>query len=160
MTARIDEGGLHVHAAGIDDGEHVLLFPGVTGAGKATIARLWRAHSHGKVLSERHNLIRLRDGEPFLYGTTERNGREPSSPGAPLKAVFFLQQSTLNQTIPVSPDAAALELVARTLPDGADLDDAAEALATAERVTARVRCYRLLFRADSGAIDAVKEALD
>jgi hypothetical protein len=159
MTARIDGGGLHVHAAGIDDGEHALLFPGATGAGKATIARLWRAHSRGKVLSERHNLIRLRDGEPFLCGATERNGCEPSKPGARLEAVFFLQQSTLNQTVPVSPDAAALELVARTLPDGADLDDAAGALATAERVTARVRCYRLLFRADAGAIDAVKEAL-
>jgi hypothetical protein len=146
MTARIDGGGLHVHAAGIDDGEHALLFPGATGAGKATIARLWRAHSRGKVLSERHNLIRLRDGEPFLCGATERNGCEPSKPGARLEAVFFLQQSTLNQTVPVSPDAAALELVARTLPE-------------AERVTARVRCYRLLFRADAGAIDAVKEAL-
>ena len=159
MTTRIDGGGLHVHAAGIDDGEHVLLFPGVTGAGKATIARLWRAHSQGKVLSERHNLIRLRDGEPFLYGATESNAGEPSAPGAPLKAVFFLQQSTLNQTVPVSPDAAAVELAARTLSDDVDHGDTAEALATAERVTARVRCYRLLFRADAGAIDAVKEAL-
>lgn len=159
MATPIEGGGLHVHAAGIDDGEHVLLFPGVTGAGKATIARLWRAHSRGKVLSEQRNLIRIRGGEPFLYESAERNGTGSSSPGAPLAAVFFLQQSTLNQTVPVSPDAAALELVARTLPEDADLDDAADALATAERVTARVRCYRLLFRADSGAIDAVKEAL-
>ena len=159
MTTRIDGGGLHVHAAGIDDGEHVLLFPGVTGAGKSTIARLWRAHSRGEVLSERHNLIRLCDGEPFLYAAAERNGSEPSSARAPLAAVFFLQQSTLNQTVPVSPDAAAVELLARTLPDDADPTDTAEALATAERVTARVRCYRLLFRADAGAIDAVKEAL-
>ena len=58
----------------------------------------------------------FRDGEPFLYGATERDGSERSSPGARLKAVFFLQQSTLNQTVPVSPDAAALELVARILP--------------------------------------------
>lgn len=149
---------LQVMAAGIDDGGHTVLFAGVDGAGKTTIARLWRAYSDVRVLSDDQAFIHLHKGTPFVSEEPARSHDDPISEcGAPLAAVFFLQQSTHNCAVRVGAEAAAAELAERLL--GEESSDTADVIAAAERVTSRVPCFRLWFRDDAAALAAVREAL-
>lgn len=157
MTTR-NGGELQVRAAGIDDGEHTVLFAGIDGAGKTTMARLWKAHSDARVLSDDQNLIHLFEGRPFVCAQPASLHDDPLTVcGAPLAALFFLQQSTRNCVVPVSAEAAAAELADRVLDEESDDDD--DVMAAAERVTSRVPCFRLWFRDDAAALAAVREAL-
>src|SRR5438445_2475272 len=62
--------GVEVHGCGVVDAEtggH--LFLGHSGAGKSTTARLWKSSRNPEILSDDRIILRLHDGEPWIYGT-------------------------------------------------------------------------------------------
>lgn len=153
-------GGLHVHAAGIDDRGSGLLFPGVSGAGKSTISKLWLQQPGVRVLSDDRNVLRIQRGVVRIHGTPWHGEAELSCAGTvPLKAICFLEQATENRVLPLSVADASAELIARSFPAYWDAAGLARALETAARITAEVACYRLRFRPDAGAVDAVREEI-
>ena len=152
-------GGLHVHAAGIDDGGHGLLFPGISGAGKSTTSRLWREQPGVRVLSDDRTIIRFHEGIPYLYGTPWHGEAELSTPGrARLAGVFFLRKAVENRLTQLGPAEAAAELVARSFPAYWDREGVASALDAATRVTAAVPSFCLHFLPGVDAVDTVREA--
>lgn len=61
--------GVLLHACGVKDGKRGLLFAGIGGAGKSTIARLWQGREGVSVLGDDHIIVRKRGGQFWLYGT-------------------------------------------------------------------------------------------
>ena len=88
--------GAMIHASCVLVEARTFLFVGMSGAGKTTIARLWRSHG-ATILNDERNLIRP-VGDHILAGASPWHGEEnrvhPAT--APLAAIFYLKQSTEN----------------------------------------------------------------
>ena len=105
-------GGFLVHAASIVRGGRAYLFPGESGAGKTTIARL---SADAGVLSDEISAVR-RVGSAFhcfatpFWGDLGRSREENAS--APLEAVLFPVHADEVKLVPITPAHAATRLLA------------------------------------------------
>ena len=89
-------GGGVVHASCVVADGKAMLFVGPSGAGKTTIARLWR-DAGATILNDERNIVRTADPSPFA-GSSPWHGEENqvSAVCAPLAAVFYLHKSEQN----------------------------------------------------------------
>jgi hypothetical protein len=153
-------GQIEVHGCAVEYEKRVLLFCGVSGAGKTTTADLWRRHRRGaRILSDDRVVLKLQAGRPWAYGTPwHGSGRFALPDGRPLAAVFFLEHAAATEPRPLTPASAAAVLFARSFPPPWDRDALARVLATCERVVRRVPCFRFGFRPDRSAVEAAAAA--
>jgi hypothetical protein len=154
-------GGVEVHACGIAVAGRALLFCGVSGAGKTTMARLWRRRRPpADVLSDDRMVIRERGGRPWAFGTPwHGSGRYASPRGLPLGAVFFLARGRRTTIEPMGAAAGAAELFARSFPPPWERAAVERVLALCARAAQAVPCARLRVRPDGSAPAAVLAAL-
>jgi hypothetical protein len=154
-------GAFEVHACGLVVDGGAVLFPGKSGAGKSTTARLWRRHRPGTlILSDDRIVVRPRRGGFQADGTPwHGEGRFAAPAGRALRAVFFLRQSRGTRLARLCPPEAAGRLFTRTFPPAWDAEAVARVLETCARVATEVPCYELAFRPDAGAIEAVTAVL-
>lgn len=152
--------GFVVHAAGFDYRGHGVAFPGVSGAGKTTIARLIGSRPDWTGLSDDRVAVRV-DGEaPALYGTPwPGEGRVAVNGVAPMRGLLFLEKGPEN----VVRAAGAAEGLSRLLQvvsipwfDRAILP---RALAACEEAVLRVPAAVLAFRPDDGAAETAEQAV-
>lgn len=153
-------GGMEVHACGVEWQGRALLFCGASGAGKTTMARLWRRRRPpADVLSDDRIVIRERDGVPWAFGTPwHGSGRFASPRGLPLAGVVFLTRGARPVVTEMGPAEATAALFARAFPPPWEATGIARVLGSCARVVARVRCARLRFRPDASAVAAVVDA--
>ena len=149
--------GVEVHACGVIDQDGAgYLFPGQSGAGKSTIARLWR-DQHATVLSDDRLILRLRDGRVWMYGTPWHGEDEFAAPAsAPLSFIFFLAQGMPHQSRKMSGASAAARLFACSFPpfyDAAGLDFT---LALLGDIMERVPASELTFVPDPTVVSFVR----
>ena len=125
------------------------------------MARLWRRHRKGAlVLSDDRTVVRWRDGRPWIYGTPwHGSGRYASPRGAPLRAIFFLRQSSRTRVKILTAPRAGAELFARCFPPIWEAEGVGTVLQTCARLLGAVPAYELGSRADGSAVRAVDEAL-
>jgi hypothetical protein len=107
-------GGFLLHAASAIRGGHAFVFAGVSGAGKTTISRL--APSDATLLTDEISYVRYQDGRFEACGTPFAGelARVGENSSAPVKALFFLEQSPENRIEPVNP-ADAVRLLLRNV---------------------------------------------
>jgi len=150
-------GGLVVHASAVLMRGRVVLFCGQSGAGKTTTARLWRRHRRGAiVLSDDRVVLRLRRGRLWAFGTPWHGEAAYASPeAAPVAAVLFIEHAPETRLLPLPLALAAARLLARSFPPPWDGDTLARALATCDAASAAAPAYRLGFRPDRSAVEAV-----
>lgn len=93
--------GLMMHASSILVDGRVLVFAGMSGAGKTTLARLWRSHG-ATLLNDERTLIHKRAGS-IRAGASPWHGEENqvSSETGPLAGIFFLKQASVNRLNPL-----------------------------------------------------------
>ncbi len=119
LSRRLCDGtGCEVHACGVvtDDGRG-FLFPGQSGAGKSTIARLFEQDSRFTVLSDERLVIRRSPDGMRMYGTPWHGDGGMALPdNAPLTHIFFLVHAGDNQVGRLSPGTAAARLFACGFP--------------------------------------------
>jgi len=102
--------GLITHSTGIKDRGKGLLFTGRSGAGKTTIAGIWRKNSDANILNDDRIIIRDTPEGFVLYraiwhgaGNTYANR---SAVCAPFKKIFVIYQSQINEARLLSPKEA------------------------------------------------------
>lgn len=156
------EGALEVHACGLVLEGGTLLFCGQSGAGKSTMARLWRRHRPGvRILSDDRIVLRGRRGRTWAYGTPwHGEGGFASPAGRPLRAVFFLRHARHNRIETLAPAQAAARLFARSFPPPWDPAAVGRVLGTCARVAESVPCFSLGFRPDRTAVEAVVSVVE
>jgi hypothetical protein len=160
MNHLATRGGVIVHAAGAVLEGRALVFPGVSGAGKSTISRVFMEAGLGdSLLSDDRVIIRsLSDGgrEPeqlTVWGTPwPGDARVARNACAPLAAMLFLVKSEENELLPLSSNAALRRLMPMVTCPWYDAQRFPGALETCGWIAQGVPCYDLRFRPDTGLV--------
>jgi len=149
--------GVLLHASAVRDGERGLLFSGVSGAGKSTMASLWEGRPGVKVLSDDRVIVREREGRMWAYGTPwHGSGRIASPEGMPLDAIFVLRHASENRAVGLDPLDAASRLLVRSFPTFWDAEGMAFTLRFLADLCRAVPCHDLGFVPDGQVVDFVR----
>jgi len=101
----IDQGRCVFHAAGVVHIGFAHLFVGASGAGKSTVATLSNALGY-TIIHDDH--VAMYPDQAGNYLVTDIS---PSTPGVPLKSIFFLIQDTTDRLTPLSAPATTRGLL-------------------------------------------------
>ncbi len=109
----IQNGGFLIHSSSVSVGQKGILFIGVSGSGKTTIAHLNREN---KILSDEISAVVKEGGKYYLYGNTffsdlEEIGHDCS---AELKQIYFLNKAPYDDIKPIV-KADALKMILRNV---------------------------------------------
>ena len=152
-------GGAMIHSSSVLDEGKAMLFVGMSGAGKTTIARLWRSHG-ATVLNDERNLVRVRH-EAVWVGASPWHGEEnqvdPAS--APLAAIFFLKQSAANVLRPLTETESVGRLLQATFVPVFIPDGPSKTVDASLAILERVPSYELSFSPDLRAMDLCRSAV-
>jgi hypothetical protein len=154
--------GVEVHGCGLIDletGGH--LFLGHSGAGKSTTSRLWKSMRDAEILSDDRVILRLHEGELWMYGTPW-HGEEAfvSADRAPVNKIFVLQHGQRNCFAKIPHVRAVAELFVRSFPPFHSSAGLANTVDFLDRALANTPCYEFEFTPDARAIDAVLQFHD
>lgn len=148
--------GVEVHGCGLIDGQtggH--LFLGHSGAGKSTTARFWQSYRSPEILSDDRIILRLHDGELWMYGTPWHGEAALASPGkARLNRIFILQHGSGNKIVALPKARAAGELFARSFPPFHSAVGLERTIEFLNRVVETVPCYQFCFVPEISAVQA------
>ncbi|SRR6266496_2514878 len=154
--------GVEVHGCGLIDAEsggH--LFLGHSGAGKSTTTRIWKSSRDPEVLSDDRIILRLHDGELWMYGTPWHGEAELASPGkTKLSRVFVLQHGPRNEIRALTKSQAVGEVFARSFPPFHSATGLERTLDFINRALDVVPCYEFQFVPGEGAVKAVLDFHD
>lgn len=149
--------GVEVHGCGVVDAEsggH--LFLGHSGAGKSTTAKVWDYFRGAEILSDDRIILRIHDGELWMYGTPWHGESVFATPQqSRIDRIFVIDHGKRNQMSVIPSARAAGELFARSFPpfhSSAGLDNT---MAFLSRVVGLVPCYDFRFVPDFSAIENV-----
>jgi hypothetical protein len=161
MIHRLSRGeGVEVHAVGITDERGCgHLFLGHSGAGKSTTARLWKGRSGVHILSDDRIILRVRDGQIWMYGTPWHGDAGIASPNcARLSRIYLLEHGPCNEQQPLSPGLAAAELFARSFVTHHSAEGIRFTLDFLDRVARDIPCSVFRFVPDESAVEAICRA--
>jgi hypothetical protein len=140
--------GLLVHAAALARNGRGYLFPGVSGAGKTTLARL---SPQARLLSDELSIVSTPEAA-VVHGTPFRGelarGGEPLS--VPLAGIFFLRHAASHAVTPLAEQAALRRLLATVMSFAREPEVVGRVFGLAADLVARVPCSILDFRPDPG----------
>jgi len=147
--------GVDLHACGIDLAGKGILFSGVSGAGKSTIAELWKKKKVN-LLSDDRIIVRRINGRLQMFGTPWHGDARASLPeNVPLKAIYFLEQSKENKALPLDIADSAFRLMVRCFPTYYSKQGMEYTLDFITELAQEIPCYELQFTPDERAIDTV-----
>lgn len=149
--------GVMVHACGIVSCGKGFIFTGKSGAGKSTIADLWKTKDEVSVLSDDRIIVRKMEGRFWMYGTPWHGEANLCSPEkALLKKIFFLKHAQKNSVKKMTPMEAASQLMVCSFPTFWDKKGMEFTLGFIDELVTEVPCYELGFVPDKTAIDFVR----
>jgi hypothetical protein len=149
--------GVEVHGCGLVDSEAGgQLFVGHSGAGKSTSTLLWKLLRDPKILSDDRLILRLHNGELWMYGTPWHGEAAFAEQSAvKINRIFVLQHGESNKIMPMSRPQAAGELFARCFPPFHSAPALERTVEFLDRIFNLVRCYEFSFVPDASAVEAV-----
>jgi len=142
-------GGLLLHASGGIRGGRGVLFSGVSGAGKTTLARL--APPDVQLLTDEISYLRREAGEFRVYGTpfSGELGIQGEDVSAPLGAIHLIEHGAANRLERVPEAEAVRRLMRNTLFFAREKRLVADVFSTVCELARRVPVYRLEFVPDA-----------
>jgi hypothetical protein len=143
------KGGFLVHASSAIRNGHAFLFPGVSGAGKTTIARL--APPDALLLTDEISYVIPRDGKYAAVGTPffGELARAGENVCAPIEGVYLLVKGSENGIEPVVGANAVCNLLSNILFFARDLESVKLVFDAAFDFVSHIPIYRLTFLPDT-----------
>jgi hypothetical protein len=150
--------GVQVHAcAVIDSLGNGLLFAGQSGAGKTTLAKLWRQEGEVVILNDDRIILRHTGGTLWMYGTPWHGEAGFAHPArVPLRRIYFLRHGQKNEIVSLQPAEAVGRLFAHSFPPFYSLAGLDFTLGFFEEVVTAVPCDDLRFLPDQRVIEFIR----
>ena len=149
--------GVEVHGCGLIDpetGGH--LFLGHSGAGKSTTTMLWKSLRNPQILSDDRIILRLHDGELWMYGTPWHGEAAFAMAGkAKINRIFVIEHGDRNEVIPLTRAQAVGELFARCFPPFHSAPALERTIAFLDQILGLVPCYQYRFVPNVAAVNTV-----
>jgi hypothetical protein len=154
--------GVEVHGCGLVDSEtggH--LFLGHSGAGKSTTTMLWKSLRNPQILSDDRIILRMHDGELWMYGTPWHGEAAFAMAGsAPIRRIFIIEHGGQDEITPLNRSRAVGELFARSFPPFHNAHGLERVVGFLDQVLDTVPCYQFQFVPDARAVEKVVEFHD
>lgn len=159
----VGRGAFCYHASALSvDGEGIL-FSADSGTGKSTHSRLWKEFmtEHEVVnLNDDKPIIRLSDGEPWVYGSPWSGKHSINSNSrAKAKALVFLERGTENHIEQVRPESVLSFLFPQVIYGKRDRNQVAELLELLDRFVRSISVYRLQCNISEEAVRLVYDTV-
>lgn len=154
--------GLFLHSCAVTSNGEGILFAGVSGSGKSTMAGLWRKFGGPatSVIDDEHIIAHRVEGETMLYGAPWKRGpREATAECAPLRAVFFLSHGAENRCVPLSPGDALAQLMSQVFLPVWSREQMELTMQTSADLVQAAECYQLEFIPDGDIVRFVQDHL-
>jgi hypothetical protein len=152
--------GVEVHACGVSDSQGKgYLFLGQSGAGKSTMAGLWKNQPGITILSDDRIVLRKVSGGFWMYGTPwHGEGRFFSTSRARLSRIYFLEKRKKNEAIPYRAAEAIGRLTACSFLPFHNREPLDFTLAFFEEMVKAVPTGELRFVPDKNVVELIKRA--
>ena len=149
--------GVEIHGCGLLDGTgRAYLFVGQSGAGKSTIARLWRDRGGVTLLSDERVVLRTDRAPIAVYGTPWQGDAQLASPQhGDLAAVFFLNRGATHAVVPARVSQAAARLFSCAFLPFHTAEAVDRTMTAVQQVASDTPCYELFFAPDPSVIDVL-----
>ena len=146
--------GVEVHAFGMVDPQgNGHLFLGQSGAGKSTMARLWKDQPGTTALSDDRIILRPAGENYWMHGTPWHGDAGLAYPGcSQVRGVYFLQKGLDNELIPLERTEALGRLFACCFPPFYSKEAIGFILDFLEGMVNTVPCYELRFLPDRSLV--------
>jgi hypothetical protein len=153
--------GVLLHALGLSDKAGGLLFVGSSGAGKSTMAELWKDEEGIAILSDDRVIVREKEGRFWAYGTPWHGDVNLCSPErVPVDGIFIIRHGAQNRATPLEARTALTSLLVRSFPTYWSPEGMGFILEFLGRIGRAVPCYDLGFLPDRSVIDFVRAVDD
>jgi hypothetical protein len=151
--------GVEVHGCGLRDARgNGYLFPGQSGAGKSTMARMWLGREGVKILSDERVVLRKADGQIWMHGTPwHGDAKLARADKAVLNNIFFLRHGSANQIAPLSATEATARLFACSFPPFHSADGVGFTLNFFADVVQTIPAQELRFLPDQRIIEMIEQ---
>jgi hypothetical protein len=152
--------GVEVHACGVSDSQGKgYLFLGQSGAGKSTMAGLWKDQPGITILSDDRIVLRKVEGGFWMYGTPwHGEGRFFSASRARLSRIYFLEKRKKNEAIPYRAAEAIGRLTACSFLPFHNREPLDFTLAFFEEMVNTVPAGELRFVPDKNVVELIERA--
>jgi hypothetical protein len=150
--------GLLIHAAGLVADGRALIFPGVSGAGKTTLAHQFLARAWPSLLSDDRVIVREMGSGYVAFGTPwPGDAGVAVNASAPLAAILFPTRGAGNRICELSPPAALHRLLPATSMLWYEQELLFSQLDTCEHLLGDVPAFELSWSLTTGVVDDVQE---
>jgi len=155
-------GGIFLHSCAVNLRDEGILFAGVSGSGKSTMANLW--HRFGpqasQVIDDEHIIARVSTESALLYGAPwSRGARKAAFSRTPAKAIFFLAHGELNKCDRLSYGEALAWLMSQVFLPVWSREQVQQTVQTCSELLGNLDCYRLQFVPDSEVVGFIQDVL-
>jgi len=151
------EGGAVIHCAVVALGDSTVICPGVSGAGKTTLARQLEGHKGLSVLSDDRAVVRRAAGAYVAWGTPwPGEGGCAQNQGRPLAAIGFLEKGPAAGAKPLSPREALARMAPVASVPWYDREVGPRVFDGLAALCAGVPASTLTFAPDASAASAVR----
>lgn len=149
--------GVLLHSNCINDRGCGMLFTGTSGAGKSTMAEIWKGKEGVNILTDERVIIRRENGNFFAYGTPWHGTAMIHSPDrADLKKIFFIKHGKENSAKLLDKMDATSRFLVRAFPTYWNQKGMEFTLELASKVIENIPCYELAFKPDESIIEFVR----
>jgi hypothetical protein len=150
------QGGILLHACGIDDSSSGYLFLGNSGHGKSTMARIW-FENKSTVLNDDRIIVEEKDGALWMYGTPWHGDfGELCLKGVPISKIFFLRKGEKTSAVARKGSEAISMLLARAFLPFWDKKGMNDTLHLCHLLISNIPCYELTFVPNRDIIEFVR----
>jgi hypothetical protein len=157
----INKVGIILHSACISWRGKGFLFPGVSGAGKSTIAEIWQKDGEAEVLTDERVIIREYHNNLWAFGTPWHGTTDVhKNVGVPVEGILFIQHGRENRIARIPVIDAANRLLVRCFPAFWQKEGLQFALDFCARTAGMKDCYDFQFVPDRSAAEFIKKAAE
>lgn len=152
---------LFLHASRVSLGDGAIVFVGPSGAGKTTLAALWKHSGSGEVVGNDRVLLRQVEGQWQSYGYFEDGDTPVCDPRRlPLRAIVFLSKDIENRVSRLKPLRSVTLTMSQIVAEPWDGHMKQTVLEEVLALTQAIPVYHLQCRADIGAVQCLKSRLE